>query len=389
MPNPTSATAARLRAGKSIVFIALFLLVIWLPTLDTYFDLDDAAQPNEKRELAPFPEFEATRPGARAFFAGLEAYYTDHFGFRKRLIQWHNHWKGKWFKESTTSKVMQGKDGWYFFAGDKMIDDASGRLRFDDDTLRAWRDLLESRRAWLAQRGIAYLFVIAPDKHTVYPEHLPNWVGRGGSTTRRAQFLAYMKIHSTVPILDLGSALIEAKRHTRVYQFTDTHWTEEGAFVTYQALLRELAKQVPGLKPLDSAQFSRSTIAKSGGDLATLLGQDDLVEKDYVSLAPIPPLENPPYTNDAQILPKAWPENTDPAVTENPHATGKAILFRDSFGGFWSPFLGHHFNRVLYIWHYEWDAAFIEREKPDVVIDEILERFLNQLDPQDLRDAFN
>jgi hypothetical protein len=45
------------------------------------------------------------------------------------------------------------------------------------------------------------------------------------------------------------------------------------------------------------------------------------------------------------------------------------------------------FNRVIYIWQSEWDAAFIERKKPDVVIDEILERLLYQWDPQDQRDA--
>jgi hypothetical protein len=146
---------------------------------------------------------------------------------------------------------------------------------------------------------------------------------------------------------------------------------------------------VPGLKALDSAQFSRSISLKPGGDLATLLGQDDLVENDYVALTPIPPLQDLRYTNDVQILPKAWPKNTDPAVTENPRATGTAIVFRDSFGGFWSPFLGHHFNRVLYIWQYEWDPAFIERENPDVVIDEFLERFLKLWDPQPQRDAMN
>jgi alginate O-acetyltransferase complex protein AlgJ len=376
---------ARLRAAKNIAFIALFLLLTWLPTLDNYLALDHAPQPNEKRAPAPFPQFKATRAGAREFFAGLETYYTDHFGFRKRLIRWNNHWKRQVFRESTISVVMEGKGGWYFYASDKMIEHASGQIRFDDDTLRAWSDLLEARRDWLAKRGIAYLFVVPPDKHTVYPEFLPDWIYSGGSPTKLAQFVDFMKAHSTVPILDLRPVLTEAKQKARVYQFTDTHWTPEGGFVTYQALVRELARQRPGLEPLDSSQFSRATISKPGGDLATLMGQEGLIEKDYVTLAPIPPLESVPLATDAAILPKDWGKNPEPRVTDNPKASGKVILFRDSFAGSWVPFLSHHFNRVIYIWQYDWDSAFIQREKPDVVIDEILERFLNQWDPRELK----
>ena len=371
------------RTQKSVVFIALFLLLIWLPTLDTCFGLDRASQPNENRALTPFPELEATRPGVRQFFAGLEAYYSDHFGFRRLLIRWHNRWKHDWFEESPTSTVILGKDGWYFFASDQLIAEASAATHFDEATLRAWCDLLEARRAWLARRGIAYLFVIAPDKHTVYPEYLPDWVRRGGEATLLAELVAYVKTHSTVPILDLRPVLNEAKRTSRVFQFTDTHWTPDGAFVTYQSLVRELAKQIPRLEPLDSAQFSRVSTTKPGGDLAKALGDDSLVEKDYAALEPIPPLANLASTSDARILPKEWVPNTEPVVTENPEATGKAIVFRDSFASDWSPFLGHHFNRIIYIWQYEWDAAFIEREKPDVVIDEVLERFLRKVNSKD------
>jgi len=80
-------------------------------------------------------------------------------------------------------------------------------------------------------------------------------------------------------------------------------------------------------------------------------------------------------------LPKRDAKELDPRYTLNDKASGKAIVFRDSFAGSWYPFLGQHFREVLYVWHYDWDRALIEREKPDVVIDEILERFFNLQDP--------
>jgi hypothetical protein len=37
------------------------------------------------------------------------------------------------------------------------------------------------------------------------------------------------------------------------------------------------------------------------------------------------------------------------------------------------------------VWQQNWDKGFIEKEKPDVVIDEMLERFLIVRDPVELK----
>ena len=382
--SPTTSLASRFRTTKSVLFIVLFMTVIWLPLLDSFLHLDPTPQQNEKRPLVGFPELTPGADGAREFFTGLEKYYGDHFGFRNWLVRRNNHWKRQWFRESPLPIVVEGQEGWYFFAGDNMIENVTGHAQFDETTLRAWRDLLESRRDWLAERGIAYLFVIPPDKHTVYPEYLPKWIKVARGPTKLSQFLAYMKANSTVPIVDLRSVLIESKKRERVYQFTDTHWTHEGGFVTYQEVMRALAAQIPGIEPLDIGQFARSYVTQPGGDLARLLGQENLMEKDFVQLTPLSPPEGVASATDAEIYPKAWPPATDPIITTNPHASGTAILFRDSFAGSWATYLSYHFNRIIYIWDYSWNPELIEKERPQVVIDEMLERFLNLTDPNKL-----
>ena len=43
----------------------------------------------ENRNLAARPELKLDRASARGVIrAGFEAYFNDHFGFRKRLIYW-------------------------------------------------------------------------------------------------------------------------------------------------------------------------------------------------------------------------------------------------------------------------------------------------------------
>lgn len=297
----------------------------------------------------------------------------------------------RYFGGGAAAKVIEGKQGHLYFAGEGATNRTPGRPPYDDATLRAWTALLESRRDYLRARGIGYLFVPAPDKQTIYPEYLPelppSWQGRQrpGVSPRLAQLLDHLAAHSTVPVLDLRPTLLAEKSRHRVYQYTDTHWSTDGGFVTYQALVRKLAEQRPGLEPLAEERFRRHSYDKPAGDLADMLGDHGLIEKDFGWLEPIPPLTLIAPTLDASLLSKRWLAGTEPQRTDNPEASGTLLLFKDSYAGSWMYFLGQHFRRVLYIWQYHFDKPLIERERPQVVVDEILERFLIVQDPNELR----
>ncbi|MEI9865253.1 MAG: hypothetical protein WDN00_12025 [Limisphaerales bacterium] len=61
----------------------------------------------------------------------------------------------------------------------------------------------KKRRDWLAKRGIAYLFVVAPDKHSIYPEELPGWAVKVRPQTKLDQS---SPICMNIPPCDIGSA---------------------------------------------------------------------------------------------------------------------------------------------------------------------------------------
>lgn len=70
--------------------------------------------------------------------------------------------------------------------------------------------------------------------------------------------------------------------------------------------------------------------------------------------------------------------------THNPQGSGTAIVFRDSFGIAWFPFIGLHFRDVIFLAQRDFDLALIEKEKPVVVIDQIVERIVNTHDPVEM-----
>ena len=54
----------------------------------------------------------------------------------------------------------------------------------------------------------------------------------------------------------------------------------------------------------------------------------------------------------------------------------RAVMFRDSFATSLIPFLVDHFQRITFSWQYTFDRELVEKEHPDVVIQEMVERTL-------------
>jgi hypothetical protein len=170
--------------------------------------------------------------------------------------------------------------------------------------------------------------------------------------------------------------LLDARRIAPTYLKTDTHWNAFGGFVACQ----EIAKKLPGLEPLSLDSFELKKTAADGGDLAGLLGLK-MAEENAVSLIPktnLPSLE-------VSANPARNPDYKGPSFAKNSQEKGVAVVFCDSFGPALMPFLDCCFGKAACLQKHELDARWIEREKPDVVISEMVEREFNVMDPNLLR----
>ncbi len=385
-------SAEILRRRADIGLIAVFFILVWLPCADTFLHLDRAAATQENRLPATFPKFHPSLAGIGKFLAGTEAYFADHFGFRRQLVRWQQRWQWKIFRDAqgggNARSVLAGKGDWLFFAEPRTVNDIIGAMRFTAAELEGWRTLLTGRRDWLRERGIRYLLVIPPDKQSIYPEHLPDWLAdRTGPPQRLDQFLGYMRAHSDVPILDLRATLLDAKKSGDIYLHTDTHWNARGAFAAYRRIVQEIASLGLPSTPLDAEAFDISIAAKGpAGDLAQMMGQEgSLPEKNTPSFSPKPSLPPTRLRMEPDLVPKKWTPGTEPRVIENPATRGKMVMFHDSFAQHLFLFLGQNFGRIVFVWQPHWNKPVIEREKPDIVVDDILQRVLIFLNPEDAR----
>jgi hypothetical protein len=65
----------------------------------------------------------------------------------------------------------------------------------------------------------------------------------------------------------------------------------------------------------------------------------------------------------------------------------RAIVYRDSFGEHVRPFLAAAFSWSAWLWRPSIDIPLIERERPDIVIQIVAERFLAHVPTEDVLDA--
>lgn len=329
---------------------------------------------------AEFPKWGGGANGLKKYLNGLDAYFNDHFGLRKFLIRCYRSATTVVFQDKNIqSSVVVGRDGWLYFNENQMIEHYRGTLLFTPEELMDWKKLLEGYRGWAWERGIKFMFVVAPDKQSIYPEHLPTWLNKISPDTKLDQFIRFMQTNSIVHVVDLRPQLLAAKTNTALFYQTDSHWNLLGSFLAYQKLMEELrARHFPSLRPISLDSFARTNTVTQPGDLAPMT-TGDLMESNAVAFKPLPPLTALEAVSRPNI-PGA------PAVTTNPNAVGAAFVYGDSFINGIIPFLGYNFHEAFYFKNgfladKFFDKGLIEQAHPDIVIIEVVERWFNVATP--------
>ena len=338
--------------GRGAV-VGAFFLCLWLPLADMHFGWFPKYANTENRTLAKRPEL--TWSGLAGFPKAFDTYFSDHFGLRNVFVRLDSLLKVKWFKTSPSSRVLVGKDGWLYYTAQDIITDYRCVSRFPQEYLEHVHKTIEERREKLRQMGIGYLIVVVPEKSTIYPEHLPDTVRKVGPQSKCDQAMEYLLPRTDVPIIDLREALLAAKGPLPLYYKTDSHWTNYGGLLGCLAMGKGLADLFPGVRPLDVSDFTVSSrICRRGGrDLAGMISRPDLF-KEF----------------DVQVAPR-------PGMTGSPVKVRKMVLFNDSYIDGMDPFLGCWFETVVHNRFKSFDMAAVEKEKPDIVIEEIAERGLS------------
>lgn len=370
------------------LLIAAFFALLSYPALALFENPEElqARFAYEKRALGRKPALWDLATAPSKFAAEFKSFFDDQFESRGRLVALNSAIRYELFNVSSSGKVLPGKHGALFYAGEPVVPrydfghEAAQFRRVLPVTRRRLdrlRAILESRRKWAHDMGAEFLFVIAPDKSSSYPEQMPEWMNRLDGPTFTDLLVAHLKATSVVDVVDLRPAIRRAKESGRpLYYLHDTHWNHEGAFVGYGAITERLRRSRPAIPLLGPDDVVRSRDPEPyQGDLARMLHLEAELAEDSTRLLLKTPRARPiPFPLDATPV-ATWSKPPQAFRIDDPRLP-KALVYHDSFMKSMTPYLAENFETSIFIPDYRVVASTVRGYKPDVVIFECIERSL-------------
>lgn len=357
-----------------IIFIVTTLLLFSLPIL--FFDSKQKVSEKENRVLEQKPRFMKDNLFNDKVFSEYNCYFQDHFGFREQLIQLDANNPLKMKSPIKVGRALVGKDGWYFYTdptdGNNLMDFYKRNL-FDTIQIKQFSEKISNRVKWCEENNIKCIFIIGPNKHSVYAEFYP-YIRPEGITRadQITQKLDQMGVSYVFP-RDHLLAVKEDFNYPLYYE-TDTHWNQKGAYIASTLLYEKLQTLFPDTLFPKIEYETLVSESETYGDLLPMLNLER-AKSTKVILSPSGCNTNDFYS----YLNNGGRDGVHTKGTNN--KLPRALIYRDSFFTALESFVSPFFSEAEYHWKpfEETDKDYVLEYKPDIIIFECVERSIISL----------
>ena len=375
--QPTTSKVPQVQKFRFLMTGILFAILLLLPALDQWQGFSENFKSTEKHALTPMPSFEF--PHVQTFIVEFNQYFKENFGWRNALFYQYSQLKYVLMGVSPLPhKVILGKNNWFYPGNDvnKIAEQHQGLHPLEPATLKTIAQRLTEKQQEFARQGIRFYVTVAPDSYSIYPENLPDYLQAYTGRSNLDILDEYLKKNSPVPFIDLRPALRAAKSSRIIYLKTDTHWNDYGALLATLTIMKRVRQDFPQIPVPDESRYRIEEKAGYGGDLVTMMALNQTII-DTVNFQITPPadlraqeIENRPPGKDQAPFSRY--------VSPNKKAPG-LVFVGDSFSITLSQDVPGYFSKAFIVRSGVIKPEWIQAEKPDVVILEIVERNLAEL----------
>lgn len=359
-----------------LLTIVAFIIATFVPLTATILSATKKNSVAENRMLSTLPKVELTKASLKAFPKAFNQYYADHFGLRDLLITGYKKLKFN-LEDSASEDVIIGKNDWLFLgplkpSKKKPSDDPIGDFRninnYSEAELQSAIEYFNILNLWLEKQDIKFLFMIAPNKHTIYEENLPTYITKTSNQSATDQLITKLRELTNITVIDVREALLAKKVTHQLYYKIDTHWNHYGANIAQYEIMKTLRKLFP--EAPQARYFPFVEQHTTTGDLARFIGLDG-----FQDIEPKPIFEG-------ACEPRKSPKDAGFFDPYSFNCEGKplnGVIFRDSFFSALIPYLSRQLGRSTFIWKkptFDDFKHYITIEKPDFIIEEWVERSL-------------
>ncbi|HJC13918.1 alginate O-acetyltransferase AlgX-related protein [Agathobaculum sp.] len=341
---------------KYKIFTAAFLLLCILPSAGMLFLPPTEAAANER--LTPVPQLKS-EDGSwnQNVLDDATNYIADHFALRQEMVTANAMLQTGLLATSPAEDVIYGTDGWLYYA--ETLDDYQNRATLTDEEVQQIAQTIADMQAYCEARGAQFVFTIAPNKNSLYPEHMPARYLQSDSPGNYEKLKPLLEEYG-VHYADLFTFLSE--QDEILYLKTDSHWTNRGAALAHDFLMETL-----GLPHTAFAQEEYTTAETHRGDLYEMLYPKGTAREAQQTYETTFSYVSEPRTAEDILI-----QTTSPAAPN-----GRLLLCRDSFGNALHPFLAEDFREATITRQMPYPLEQVQAG--DTVIVEIVERNLANL----------
>ncbi len=337
-----------------ILYVLLVCIILATPLMLFPFSKNTSS---DNRALSAFPNLMQDEQWNIEYTAEMDVWLSEHFPLRSELISFNNYWKSAVFSTSDEQQVIIGKEDWLYFSD--TLPDYLGENLLSDTALQRIHTTLSLINESVAATGGKFVFAIAPNKNTVYPEHMPERYKKSMVESNLKRLTALLQEASY--FADLLGAL--QQEDTQMYHKRDTHWNNLGAVVGYRALMNTVGETKT---PFDEISYIWENTHR--GDLDTMLFPtlNSLDTQAILNMDWQYTITSNYHTEEDMLI-----------TTENADGEGSLLFFRDSFGNALLPLLANTYKETTLSRVTPYDLR--NSQAYDTIMLEIVERNLKNL----------
>lgn len=348
-----------MKKGK-LIYCILFFAICLCPSLGMLVTKQETSSENRQLSEFPSPKTEEGKINVE-WLSQAGDYFQEHFAFRNELVTGNALLHGRLLETSTADGVIQGKNDWLYYKDS--LDDYLGQDLLSDRSLFNIAHMLSMTQQALEEKGVNFLFTIAPNKNSLYGDNMPYYDKlKVSDQTNRENLESWLKTEK-VAYADLYQALMEEDEV--LYHARDSHWNNKGAALAADVLMDALGKDH------DSYEGESYTVRRDyTGDLDTMLyplastADDEIYYDKETTYATVEEIQS----------------NFDPRITTvNPVKEGSLVMYRDSFGNALLPYMADAYANAYFSRGIPYQLMDVETHSADTVIIERAERFLPEM----------
>lgn len=341
------------------IFLMIFLAVLLVPSLGLFIW---GPSESENGEELTMPVLYTEEEGFnRNYLQDLGTVFESRFALRKQFVTAYSMITGKIFGTSSQSGVIVGEEDWLFF-NDTLADYQRTNILSERQMHNAVRHL-ELVNEYCENNGIGFLFVIAPNKNTLYPQYMPYYLMQGEGMSNR-QILDGMLNDTSVNYVDFGTVDSFNDPDTVYYFHRDSHWNNMGAAIASDSIL-----DIIGAGHHNYLEETIYITEGHMGDLEQMIYPEAVSGENDTVFAVMPEFS---YVNEVE-------SNFDFRIETVADGSGSLLMYRDSFGSGILPYMAEPFAHAFFSRSNACQINDLISFMPDYLVIEKAERFISQL----------